>query len=281
VRAFALAVLAVLVGGILLLVAPETILARWPWRLGPFSARFLGAIYAAEFVALSFLVLRNRWSPGRLMLAMALVFTLTVTLVSLFHLDAFNFRRRGPWGWFILYGGSALIAAALLWQHRALRHPGIRPSQPWRLLFLFQAGILGGYGSLMLAAPHVATEFWPWPADPLSGRVYSGMFFAAGFGAFMISRSASVEDYLAFGMTQACLGAASLVSFYVAEHAAPASEWETVPAASTPWIISCCSVFAMGLLALAAAWEQRKRTPDGGDCYPSSSSRPSELGQGT
>src|SRR5687768_13558172 len=72
VRIFAGVVLLVLFGGIALLVAPELIVTRWPWRLAPYAARFLGAIYTAEFVALVVLVIVNRWAPGRLTLVMAL-----------------------------------------------------------------------------------------------------------------------------------------------------------------------------------------------------------------
>ncbi len=67
VRVFRSRVLIVLLGGIVLLVAPEAIMPRWPWRLGQYSARFLGAIYSAEFVALGIFEVINRVAPGQLM----------------------------------------------------------------------------------------------------------------------------------------------------------------------------------------------------------------------
>jgi hypothetical protein len=249
VRIFASVVLLVLLGGMLLLVAPQLIVGSWPWTLAPYAARFLGAIYAAEFVALGILVVVNRWAPGRLMLAMALVFTLVVTLASAFHLAEFDFGRRGPWGWFVLYGGSAAVSAILLRQHRHLQHPGRVTTGPWRTAFRLEAALLGGYGALMLVAPETATAPWPWPADAFTARVYSGMFLAAGLGAFMLSRRGSPIDFLAYGLTQVTLGLASLAGVYLVVAPRPAYAWPDL----TSWIIGCAAVAVMGLVALAAA----------------------------
>lgn len=249
VRIFAIIVLLVLFGGIALLVAPDVIIARWPWRLGPYSARFLGAIYAAEFVALAVLVVVNKWAPGSVTLVMALTFTLTVTVVSALHPEQFDFSRRGPWGWFLLYGGSALASAALLWQHRHLAPPGRPRGGGWRLVFLIQAILLGGYGAVMLAQPQTATALWPWPADAFTGRVYSGMFLAAGVGAFMLSRRSSPQNDFAFGLTQLTLGTASLASVFLVTPPPPPYA-KPDPA---NWILGCAAVIAMGMIALAAA----------------------------
>jgi hypothetical protein len=257
VRIFAVVVLLVLFGGISLLVYPELIAARWPWRLAPYAARFLGAIYTAEFVALVVLVIVNRWAPGRLTLVMALVFTLTVTLVSAFHLEQFDFSRRGPWGWFALYGGSALASAALLWQHHQLAPTGPPRTGGWRIVFLIQALLLGGYGALMLISPAVATALWPWPADVFTGRVYSGMFLAAGVSAFMLSARSSPANDFAFGLTQVTLGIASLASFFLATPPPP----PYVRPDPTNWILGCTAVIACGLLALAAAGWTRLAPP--------------------
>jgi hypothetical protein len=247
-------VLLVLLGGMLLLVAPQLIVDRWPWKLAPYAARFLGAIYAAEFVALSILVIVNRVAPGRLMLAMGVAFTLVVTVASAFHLEQFDLGRRGPWGWFVLYAGSGLVSAALLWQHRHLPHPGRPTAGVWRAAFIVEAALLGGYGLLMLVSPRTATAFWPWPADDFTGRVYSGMFVAAGLGALMLSRRGSPVDFLAFALTQVTLGLASLVGVYLVIAAVPNYARPDL----TYWNLGCAVVVVMGLVALAAA----RRGPD-------------------
>ena len=139
VRIYAIANLIVLLSGVLLLVAPELIVPAWPWTLAPYAARFLGAIYTAESVALIILLVVNRWAPGRLTLWMGLAFTLLVTVVSAFHMGEFDFCRRGPWGWFVVYAGSGAAAALLLWQHRQLQHPGAQTVGAWRAAFLVES----------------------------------------------------------------------------------------------------------------------------------------------
>lgn len=260
VRVFVVLVLLVLCGGIMLLFAPETILDRWPWPVGPFSARFLGAIYSAEFAALAVFLAINRWAPGRLVLTMAAIFTVTVTAISLMHLGQFNFGRRGPWAWLFLYGGSAALSVAFLWHYRRLKHPGRRLDPAWRAFFLCPAAVLTGYGLLMLIAPRTATALWPWPALGLTGRVYGGLFLSAGAGAFLLSRSAAFEDLLVFGLTQLVFGATALASFYLAEASAPASDWE-IPPDPSAWIVGCSALMLFGLGALAATLRTRPRSP--------------------
>jgi hypothetical protein len=84
------------------------------------------------------------------------------------------------------------------------------------------------------------------------------MFLAAGLGAFMLSRSATFDDFLAFGLTQLALGAAALASFYLARAAAPPSDWE-IPPDPSAWILGCVLVMGMGLSGVAAAWNEGRR----------------------
>ena len=100
-----------LVGGGLFFV-PDLVRPRWPWPLTPFNARFLGSFYLAEMVAMVALLVWNRWSPARMILVMAFVFTRGVSAISLFHLDQFNLARKSPWIWFVaLYRLGARLRA--------------------------------------------------------------------------------------------------------------------------------------------------------------------------
>lgn len=249
VRVYAIANLLVLGSGVLLLVMPELIVNAWPWRLAPYAARFLGAIYTAEAVALLILLVVNRWAPGRMTLWMGVAFTLVVTVVSAFHLEQFDFGRRGPWGWFVVYAGSGVAAAVLLWLHRHLTLPGRETVGGWRVAFVVEAVLLGGYSLLMLVSPRTATAFWPWPADDFTARVYSGMFAAAATGAFILSRRGATADFVAFGVTQVVLGLAAGVGVFLVARGAP----PYVPPDVTYWILGCAAVVVMGGVALAAA----------------------------
>jgi hypothetical protein len=158
VRIFAIVVIAVLLVGSALFFAPELVAARWPWPVKPFAQRFLGAFYLAELVAIVILAVTNRWSPARLILIMAAAFTVIVTVVSALNLDVFNLGRRGPWGWFVLYAGSAAVSLLAIWHYRDLPHPGRPPPRQWRTFFQVEAAFLGLYGLALLPSPPVGDE---------------------------------------------------------------------------------------------------------------------------
>jgi hypothetical protein len=257
VRVFAAAVILVLAGGVLLLVYPSLISARWPWRLTPFNARFLGAFYTAELAAILMLGVINRWSPGRLILIMALCFTALVSIVSLWHLDRFDFARKGPWGWFFVYVGSALVAAAFLWTYRAREHPGRRLASPaLRAFFIAQAVAIGGYGLTLLAMPQWAAGFWPWRVDVFHAQVYSAIFITAGLGAYLLARAASRYELVAFGLAQVILGCAAILGLWLTNLERQALVWSAP--GTLIWIMMLAALAVVGAVNVALA----KRTAD-------------------
>ncbi len=212
VKIFTGAVLVVLIGGLLLFFAPQLILPRWPWTVAPFNARFLGAFYTAEGAVILSLFLTNRWSPGRMVLIMALVFTLVVTLASLLNLGYFNWGRKGPWIWLALYAGSALVAGWLYWQHRNLpQAPSIIDGTPWQRLLAVQGALSTAYGAALLIAPAIAASFWPWKIDAFHAQVYSALFLAAGIGGLLLARHAAREDLRTFGLANLVLGLGAII----------------------------------------------------------------------
>ena len=74
------------VAGIGLLVVPDLIVPLWPWPLSPFTARALGAVYLAAFVATVSLGIRPWWSPARVVVPMVAVFTTIMTVLSVAYL---------------------------------------------------------------------------------------------------------------------------------------------------------------------------------------------------
>src|SRR6218665_2081332 len=102
-RIFSAGVIIVLLVGAGLFFTPSLVRPRWPWDVAPFNARFLGSFYTAEIAVILFLLRWNRWSPGRLILVMAFVFTLVVTATSLVHHGMFNFARKVTWIWYAVY----------------------------------------------------------------------------------------------------------------------------------------------------------------------------------
>ncbi|MES0161386.1 hypothetical protein [Mesorhizobium sp. C268A] len=95
-RLFSAGVIIVLIVGAGLFFAPALVKPRWPWAVTPFNARFLGGFYTAEMAVMAALLVWNRWSPGRLVLVMAFIFTVIVSAASFINLGYFNFERKAP-----------------------------------------------------------------------------------------------------------------------------------------------------------------------------------------
>ena len=256
VRVFAIVVIAVLVVGASLLVAPQWVSPRWPWPIKPFTQRFLGAFYLAEMVAIVQLAWINRWSPGRLILIVAACFTIVVTLVSAWHLDQFNFGRRGPWGWFILYAGSAAISLFALWRYSALPHPRRPPPPEWRRFFLVETAFLGLYGLALLLWPKAATAFWPWTVQSFDAQVYSAIFLTAALGAYIAARGAAAEELVALGLGQLVLGLAAILGLFLADRVIHSVNWATL--ATAIWILLFLAVAGFGWNTLVLARALRR-----------------------
>lgn len=217
VRVFTGAALIVLIVGPLLLFAPQVITLYWPWAITPFSARFLGAVYLAEFLSLGVLFLDNRWSPGRAAFAVAFVFTFVVSVASIIHLSSFIGVNRVIL-WFVLYVGYAALTLGALLLHRGL--PSVPPlAVDPRLSKIIQiaAALLVFYGSAMFVSPTAAAGFWPWTIEPMHGRIYSAVFLAPGIGLLLLIRSAAAEEYRVGGVFLASLGPFAILSLVLAQ----------------------------------------------------------------
>jgi hypothetical protein len=180
--------------------APAALRELWPWALTPFNAAFLGAVYLASLAAAGLLVASGRWSRGRVVVPMILLFTAVVLVVSLAYLDRFG--RSGPPAvlWFVLYAGIPANAAYHLW--RARRPPPAPPGRlgpGWRAGLLAQALALGVYGAGLLVAPERAAASWPWPVDAFHARLYSAAFLTPALGALRLVRTPTPEGLRTVG----------------------------------------------------------------------------------
>ena len=199
-RVFSGAVIVVLLVGAGLFFVPDLVKPRWPWPLAPFNARFLGSFYLAELVAMVALLVWNRWSPARMILVMAFVFTLVVSVTSLINLDQFNFGRKASWLWFVVYAGSAIVSGLFLWNARGTPPVAAAMSGAgWRRYFQAEAVLLGLYGLGLLILPATFSAFWPWKIDAFHAQTYSAIFITAAAGTWLISAHAPREELVALG----------------------------------------------------------------------------------
>ena len=212
-RVFSGAVIVVLLVGAGLFFVPDLVKPRWPWLLAPFNARFLGSFYLAELVAMVALLVWNRWSPARMILVMAFVFTLVVSVTSLVNLDHFNFGRKASWLWFTVYAGSAIVSGLFLWNARGTPAvPVAMSGAGWRRYFQAEAVLLGLYGLGLLILPGTFSAFWPWKIDVFHAQTYSAIFITAAAGTLLISAHAPREELVALGAAQLALGLLSILA---------------------------------------------------------------------
>lgn len=206
-RLFSGAVIIVLIVGSGLFFAPVLVKPRWPWVVTPFNARFLGGFYTAEMVVMAALLVWNRWSPGRLVLVMALIFTVIVSVGSFINVGYFNFERKAPWLWFLVYLASVAVSGLFLWRARARPSAkSVTLNPAWRGYMPVESAILGLYGVGLLLFPQTFGSIWPWSIDAFHAQVYSAIFLAGAGGIYLVWRSAPREELLVLGLAQFLIG---------------------------------------------------------------------------
>jgi hypothetical protein len=257
VRLFSAAVIIVLLMGAGLFFVPDLVKARWPWALTPFNARFLGSFYLAEMVAMVALLVWNRWSPGRMILIMAFVFTAVVSAFTLFHLYQFNLARKSPWIWLVVYIGSALISFWFLWRTKDTPPVAAAVSGPaWRRYFNVEAALFMLYGLALIILPGIFAGFWPWPIDAFHAQIYSAIFVTAAAGNQILAHNAPREEVIALGAAQLALGMLAVAGLLMTDAAVKRVDWSA--SGTYLWLALFGLIAATGLAKLGAAFAKSK-----------------------
>jgi hypothetical protein len=170
--------------------APASVERALPWPVPPLHARFLGAMYLAGVVFTVGCMLARHWRSVRVVVPMIAVWTGMLFVVSLFHLDDFDFDRAQSWVWFAAYLVYPLIAAALAVAHRGERPGGDgRPPPAWaHAVFAAIGAAATAVGLALLVAPGTMADVWPWPITELLAQIYSAPFLSVGAGTLILAR---------------------------------------------------------------------------------------------
>ena len=161
-----------------------------PFPVPPLHARFLGAMYlsGATFMALG--LFAKRWAEMRLVTPMISIWTGTLGVVSLFHLEAFVWSRVQVWIWFLAYVAYPLIAAWLAWRQRREpeRGPGGPTSRGLRMTLASLGVAVTALALALLCAPTAMSAVWPWKISPVLAHIYGAPFLSYGLGSWIASR---------------------------------------------------------------------------------------------
>lgn len=242
------------VAGVGLLLAPNLISPFWPWSLGPYTERALGAVYASACIVATALAIRPWWSPARIVVPMVATFTTIVSVLSVAGLDRLT---NWPWAgvWVVVYVAAAVIALWYVWRHRGVP-PASSARPPGRLLrwlLLAQVVVLGGYGLALLVLGSGAAGFWPWAVgglyrDDFVARIYSAAFLTPAVGAALLVRAGTPQEDRTLGATQVVSGVAAVAGLVVVDSSLHRVDWARP--GTWLWLALPVGIVAVGLLLL-------------------------------
>jgi hypothetical protein len=166
---------------------PAEIVRALPWPVPALHARFIAAIYLAGLLAMLLALRAPTLAEVRIPIALAAIWTGMLFVVSMLHLDAFDFAKPQVWFWMGAYAVFPLWGGWLYVVRGAGATATKRPAGPG-------ARLLGAVCLLLAAAllvvPAQAIALWPWKLPPLLASIYAGPFLAWGVAALMLAREA-------------------------------------------------------------------------------------------
>lgn len=169
---------------------PGEIVRAIPWTVPPLHARFLGAMYLSGLVLMGGSLLARHLHEVRIALPMAAIWTGMLMLVSLLHLDTFDFSHRPVWFWFFAYAVFPVTGAWLGLQASPIAAPSLAPDLPGWIRVTFDA--LGAVcivvAALLFFVPAWMTSVWPWKIPVLLAQIYAGPFLSYGVGSLLVAR---------------------------------------------------------------------------------------------
>ncbi len=207
----------VFITGVQLFILTEQTDRYFAWTIQPpLTAATLGAAYWAS-CALELAAARERiWTHARIAVPAVVVFTALTLVVTLLHIDRFHLAspelitRGAAWAWLVVYAAvPALLGGMLIVQAttRGVDPPLVAPLPGWLTAVLaVQVLIMLPLGLLMLAAPALAIEFWPWKLTPLTARAIGAWAVGLGLAVAQTLREKdlmrvrpAIASYIAFG----------------------------------------------------------------------------------
>lgn len=169
---------------------PAQVERALPWTVPPLHARFIGAFYLGGTVAMALSLLARRLAEVRIAIALAVLWTGLLLLVSLLRLDAFDFAKPQVAFWMGAYAVYPLWGAWLYRRAVKADPPAHRRPDPALLVI---AIVALAFGAALLVAPAAMVRAWPWAVSPLLAQIYAGPFLAYGASALLLAREARPE----------------------------------------------------------------------------------------
>ena len=175
---------------------PAEVARAIPFGVAPLHARFLGAMYLSGAVFMLLAMVAKQWHEIRVVTLLLSVWTGMLGIVSLFHLDAFDWSRDQTWFWFLAYICYPLVALWVTWCQRGdNNHPASSGLADLLRFYLYLQGVTAIVLSLLLLfAPHFMTTMWPWTIPVTVANIYGAPFLSFGIGSLYAARQRSWSE---------------------------------------------------------------------------------------
>jgi hypothetical protein len=171
---------------------PGEVARAIPWQVPPLHARFIGAMYLSGMALMGLALIARHLAQVQIAVVMAAVWTGMLLLVSLFHLEEFDYSRPPVWFWFGAYIVYPLAGAWLAYAYPAAEEEPARSAASvpgWVRLYLTVQGIVClVLAACLFVAPAWMTSLWPWRIPVLLAHIYSGPFLSYGVGSLLLAR---------------------------------------------------------------------------------------------
>lgn len=192
---------------------PTQVARALPFTVPPLHARFLGAMYLSGFVFMLLGILSRQWHEIRVVTVILAVWTGMMGIVSLFHLEAFDWRREQVWFWFVAYICYPLVALWISWCQRGENdHPtGPELGDALRFYLYLQGTTAVAIALPLLFAPQFMTTVWPWKTPVAIAHIYGAPFLSYGLGSLYAARQRAWSEVriVVFGTLMFAIGVLS------------------------------------------------------------------------
>jgi Domain of unknown function (DUF4386) len=177
--AFLLLVMAAGLIGIALVAVPGATGEFFAWELAPEPlAAFAGGVYVGSAAAYAVALPREDSEVRGLVLG-AVVLSVSVFVITMAHLELFDFDRLQAWAWVALFAGFSVVTTGLfvvgLGERRTT--PAARLPPPARVVLAAVALVLGALALALWIDPTALVDASPFDLSPLGGR-FAGSWVA-------------------------------------------------------------------------------------------------------
>lgn len=186
-----------------------------PFPIPALHARFLGAMYLSAFVMLLGGFRAGRRDRIGVVPVMTSIWTGGIFVVSLIHIDLFDFSTPQTWIWMVAYGVYPVIALWLVWGYRDhLTGSGAGAAVPRGVMVYLtvQGAVLLLLAAALFLAPAAMVARWPWPITDSLAQLYAAPFLSYAIGSLLLSRTSGWPQLRIGLVTMAVFAAGVLIA---------------------------------------------------------------------